>query len=223
MATTFAVVGSTAQAVAETVTRLCHCRVAYTASVGDAASPVYVQAGPHRSNHGQAADYRHEVGAWAERQGIACVLGYWDDDRQTWVQSVTVPDGVACDAGEVAAAVGCRTLAAVESSERAAYARLVESMEKWERTRPEREAAARHQAACDARAEQYRPLYEAARARVRTNRHGQPHRGDLAELEHAYAKACGRTDCYGEYDLQHGLLVLTRLAERGFADRRDTV
>lgn len=197
--TSFAVVGGTAEKIAAAVTRLARCRVAYTASIGDAASAVYVLAGPHRSNHGQVADYRHEVVAWAERQGIASVVGWYDEARQ-WVYSVRVPGTV--DPREVAAAVGRRTLADVESAEAARHRRMVEDMARWEAERPAREAAAAERAALIAGLEeQYRPLRDAALAAGASRR----------DVEYAFGKATQRTG-YPGYEAERGVRILRRLA-----------
>lgn len=216
----FVIVGGAAQDVAAAVTRLARCRVAYTASIGDAASPVYVQAGAHReNNHGQVADYRHDVAAWAERQGMASVIGCWSGDERGWCYAVTLPAGSDVTPEAVAEAVGRRTLAQIQGAEIAAHRRMVRDAEKAEAERPAREARkAAYAAECAARAEEYRPIYDAARGKVRVKANGQPHRGDLRDLEYAYGKACGTVDCYGEYDRTHGLRLLTRLAEQGFAE-----
>lgn len=218
MATSFTLVGGTVAETAAALTRLDKCRVVYTASIGDAASPVFVLAGPHRTSAGQVATYGHDVVVWARRQKAASVIGHWDNDRG-WMQTVRLVEGSAVTPEQIAEAVGRRTLASVEAGEARRHRQMVEDMERREAERPDREARmAKYAAECAARAEEYRPIFEAARARLRLRTNGLPRRDDSRTLEWAFGKACGTTDCYGDYDRQHGLLVLRRLAERGFAD-----
>jgi hypothetical protein len=199
--TGFVLVGGRVEETAAALTRLGKCRVAYTASIGDAASPVFVLAGPHRSNHGQVADYRHDVEAWAERQGCASVIGWWDNDRG-WMQSVSLPAGVVVDPRSVAEAVGRRVLTDVEAGEAARHRRLVASMEKWDREAPEREAHAARRAAMIAGFEdQYRPLRDAALAAG-----AKP-----ADVDYAFGKATQRTG-YPGYEQERGVKLLRRMA-----------
>lgn len=216
--TKFVLIGGAVADVAQELTYRGHCRVVYTASIGDAASPVWVAGGDHHTLHGQVADYQHDVDAWAEQIGAAAVTGWWDESRG-WMQTVYLPDGVGVDAEALAKAVGLRTLAGVQRAEANRHAAMVAEMDRLEAELPAREAAAaKYRAECEDRAAEYRPLYDAARAKVRVTGKGKPHGGDMADLEWAYGKACGTRDCYGEYDRQHGLRVLQRLAEQGFAE-----
>lgn len=201
MSDSFVLVGGAVEVTAAVLTRLGKCRVAYTASIGDAASPVHVKAGPHRENHGQVADYRHDVDAWAERQGMAAVIG-WYDEARGWMQTVYLPDGVAVEPRALAEAVGRRTLADVEAGETAAHLRIVEAVEYAERTRPEREERAARRAAMIAGLEElYRPLRDAAIAA------GAPRK----DVEYAFGKATQRTG-YEGYEAERGVRLLRRLA-----------
>lgn len=212
-------IGTTAADVAQVLTRITRRPVVYVSSVGDAASPVVYVAGLYSRQIGQCADWRHRVEDAARQHNAVYAEGSWLGDEYGWV--VGIPD-------EYADAV-CRelwvvTVAQKRARDAARHAAMVREMERREAERPALEAAAAaYRAECEARAAEYRPLYEAARARVRTTRRG-PHRGDLNTLEWAYGKACGYQEhgCYGEYDQRHGLQVLTRLAEQGFADVRVT-
>lgn len=199
--TTFVLVGGHTQTTAEALTRLAQGRVAYTASIGDAASPVYVQAGPHRSSHGQVADYRHDVAAWAGRQGIASVCGWWSDVRG-WCHTVELPEGVTVDAARLAREAGAKPLADLEASEAAAHRRLVAGIERHERERPAREArAAAHAAIVAGLEDEYRPLRDAALAAGAAP----------GDVEYAWGKATRRTG-YAGYEQERGVRLLRRLA-----------
>lgn len=204
---------ATAAEVAKALGIVARRKVVYTASVGDAAAPVMLMAGPYTQQIGQVADYRHEISDAAERNDALLVSG-WYDETHGWVASI---------ADEYADAVvdhlrpkfRATTIAAIEAADRARAKRIQAEMAERERTRPEREAqAAAYRAECDARREEYRPLYEAALGRVRTNRRGEQHRGDLNKLQWAYDGACRGYDHDREYALRH----LTRYAELGFDD-----
>lgn len=97
------------------------CRVIATRSIGDAASPVYVQAGDHQENAGQVADYRHDIEVAAKQRDCrVAVSGFYADDH--WEQTVIVMDG-SLDEQAVRAQVSAlvqRDRAKEEAAERAA-------------------------------------------------------------------------------------------------------
>lgn len=205
-------IGTSAADVARALTRIAKRKVVYVSSVGDAASPVWLVAGGYSAQIGQCADWRHHVSHAAEQNNALYVEGSYDDGR--WL--VGVADRYAA---ELCAELKVITVAQERSNEEYRARRMRETMARREAERPAREArAAEYRAECAARAAEYRPLYDAARAKVRTTSKGAAHKGDMRDLEYAYGKACGTVDCYGEYDRQHGLRLLTRLSEHGFVD-----
>lgn len=205
-------IGASAKDVAHVLTRIASRKVVYVPSVGDGASPVWLVAGDYSRQIGQCADWRHNVELAAEQHAALYVEGSYDTDR--WV--VGIPEEYSA---RVCAEMRIITVAQEESRDAARMRRLREEMDRREAERPAREArAAAYRDECEARAIEYRPIYDAARARVRLKANGQPHRGDTRALEWAYGKACGTVDCYGDYDRAAGLLVLRRLAAEGFVE-----
>jgi hypothetical protein len=60
-------------------------------SIGDAASPVYLRAGGHTQQLGQCADYRHEVAAYAAKNGYLSVIGYYSQ-VDGWCCTISTDD-----------------------------------------------------------------------------------------------------------------------------------
>lgn len=209
----FTVIGGAAGGIARAVT-MAGCRVMFTASIGDAASPVAIISGPHWEHAGQVADYRHDVEAHAANRGYASVIGYWNEDRG-WMHTVELPEGKTIDPREVAKKVGGKTLTDAIASEKRAHERFLQEVEGG---RELRECEERIDAKAAIKAVELRPIYDAAKARVRTNAKGKPHGGDTRMLEYAFKKAAGYAGySYCQYDKDCGLKLLTQYAEQGFA------
>ncbi len=206
--TTFVLTKISACEVAHALTAIGRCQVIYTASIGDAASPVWYVAGQFSETRGQVADYRHDVEAYAERQGCAAVIGSWDNDLG-WCVSVTA-DLTDDQVRRLCRKLGRRTLAEIKAAEERAHQARLAYWAQQEAERPAREAAAARVAAEQAaRREEYRPIYDAAMSRVRIKANGRRDRGEARRVNNLYQEAC---EGLYRYDRERALGFLRQLA-----------